>query len=209
LETASIVHRSSSPWASSLQLLTDHRPLVTTLPYVSMPISLRQQRYLVFIAEFNVQLFYLPVLKNVFAGFLSRPSPIPEPSGRIAALVMTDPIDFKAMAAEQKSYRETQRLLGGTSWLFAKQAACQLAFSAQLYQSNLEKTFFNLQYIFHPGTRLPTYCFFRFVWHGSPTTSPPGPSPACTASSPRSTTTPGCSRAAHPHPSALFFPSPH
>jgi hypothetical protein len=118
---------------------------VTTLLCVSTPISLRQQRYLVFIPEFNVQLLYLPVLKNVVADFLSCPSPTPELSGGIAALVVTDPVCSAVHCS---------------SWFFAKQAACQLAFSAQLYQSNLEQTFFNLHNIFHPGTRLPAYCFF-------------------------------------------------
>jgi hypothetical protein len=47
------------------QLWTDHKPLVTALSRVSTPISPRQQRHLAFISEFNVQLLYLPGLKNV------------------------------------------------------------------------------------------------------------------------------------------------
>jgi hypothetical protein len=57
------------------QLRTDHKPLVTALSCVSIPISPRQQRHLAFISEFNVQLLYLPGLKNVVADFLSGPPP--------------------------------------------------------------------------------------------------------------------------------------
>jgi hypothetical protein len=94
----------------SLQILTNHRPLVTTLLCVSTPISLGQQRYLVFIPEFNVQLLYLPVLKNVVADFLSCPSPTPELSGGIAALAVMDPIDFEAITAEQKKLPQNAAL---------------------------------------------------------------------------------------------------
>jgi hypothetical protein len=59
------------------QLWTDHKPLVAALSPVSTPISPRQQRHLVFISEFNVQLLYLPGLKNVVADFLSQPPPPP------------------------------------------------------------------------------------------------------------------------------------
>ncbi len=38
------------------QLWTDHKPLVTALSRVSIPISPRQQRHLAFISEFNLQL---------------------------------------------------------------------------------------------------------------------------------------------------------
>ncbi len=59
-------------------------------------------------------MLYLPGLKNVVADFLSRPSP-PGPTGTVAATTAADPVDFEAMAAEQNSCAETQRLLGGTS----------------------------------------------------------------------------------------------
>ncbi len=61
----------------SFQLWTDHKPLVTALSHVSVPISPRQQRHLAFISEFNVQMLYLPGLKNVVVDFLSHPSPPP------------------------------------------------------------------------------------------------------------------------------------
>jgi hypothetical protein len=57
------------------QRWTDHKPPVTALSRVSTPISPRQQRHLAFISEFNVQLLYLPGLKNFVADFLSRPPP--------------------------------------------------------------------------------------------------------------------------------------
>ncbi len=44
---------------------TDHKPLVTALSRVSAPISPRQQFHLAFISKFNVQMSYLPGLKNV------------------------------------------------------------------------------------------------------------------------------------------------
>jgi hypothetical protein len=65
--------------------------------------SPRQQRQLAFISEFNIQMLYLPGLKNVVG------------TGNVTAAAAADPVDFEAMAAEQNSYAETQRLLGGTS----------------------------------------------------------------------------------------------
>jgi cleavage and polyadenylation specificity factor subunit 1 len=87
------------------QLWTDHKPLVSALTRVSVPISPRQQRQLAFISEFNIQMLYLPGLKNVVADFLSRPSP-PEPTGNVAAAAAADPVDFKAMTAEQNNCAE-------------------------------------------------------------------------------------------------------
>jgi hypothetical protein len=103
----------------AFQLWTDRKPLVTALSRVSAPITPRQQRHLAFISEFNMQMMYLPGLKNVVANFLSRqppPPPPPEPSGTVAAAAEADPVDFEAIAAEQNSVcAETQRLLGGSS----------------------------------------------------------------------------------------------
>jgi hypothetical protein len=88
--------------------------LVSALTSVSVPISPRKQRQLALISEFNIQMLYLPSLINIVADFLSQPSP-PELTGIVAAAAAADPVDFKAMAAEQNSCAETQRLLGGTS----------------------------------------------------------------------------------------------
>jgi hypothetical protein len=68
---------------------------------------------LAFISEFNVQILYLPGLKNVVVDFLSRPNQIT--AGSVTAGSVTDPVDFKEMAAEQNCCPETQGLLGGTS----------------------------------------------------------------------------------------------
>ncbi len=99
-----------------------------------------------FISVFNVQMLYLPGLKNVFADFLScPPGPLPpEPSGTVAAEAAADPIDFKAMAAEQICCAKTQRLLSSSSLKIAldKQvlnawlATFQLESSAPLSQPN-------------------------------------------------------------------------
>jgi hypothetical protein len=51
------------------QLWTDDKPLVSALSCVSVPISLRQQCQLAFVSEFNIQMMYLPGLKNVVADF--------------------------------------------------------------------------------------------------------------------------------------------
>jgi hypothetical protein len=66
---------------------------------------------LAFISEFNLQILYLSGLKNIIPDFLSRPLPPPEPSETDAAAAEADPVDFKAMAAEQNCCTETQRLL--------------------------------------------------------------------------------------------------
>jgi hypothetical protein len=72
------------------QLWTDHKPLVTALSRISIPISPRQQRHLAFISEFSVQLLYLPGLKNVVADFLSRPPP--HTTGSVAATTVNKPV---------------------------------------------------------------------------------------------------------------------
>jgi hypothetical protein len=73
------------------QLWTNHKSLVTALSRVSIPISPRQQRHRAFISEFNVQLLYLPGLKNVIAVFLS--SPPPQTTGSVAATTAADPVE--------------------------------------------------------------------------------------------------------------------
>jgi hypothetical protein len=60
------------------------------------PISPRQQRHQAFISEFNVQLLYLPGLKNVVAYFLSRPNQTA--TGSVAAMSAADSVDFEEMA---------------------------------------------------------------------------------------------------------------
>jgi hypothetical protein len=59
----------------SFQLWTDHKPLVTALSRMSVPISPRQQCHWAFISEFNLQLLYLPDLKMLW--LISYPPPSP------------------------------------------------------------------------------------------------------------------------------------
>jgi hypothetical protein len=116
-------------------------------------------------------MLYLPGLKNVVADFLSRPSPL-EPTGNVAA----DPVNFEAMAAEQNSCAETQRLPGGTSLklVFRQAGAHRLAgdvstgvFRPIVPQKFHRDIFLNLHSISHPG-RLASRRLVssRFVWRG-------------------------------------------
>ena len=56
------------------RLFTDHRPIVSAMTRVTLPISARQQRQLSFISEFQVELEYLPGESNVVADAMSRPT---------------------------------------------------------------------------------------------------------------------------------------
>jgi hypothetical protein len=85
---AAICHYHHFCEGHAFQLWTDHKPLLTALSCVSVPVSPLHQRHLAFISEFNVQILNLPGLKNVVNDFLSHP-PTPEPSGAVAA-----PYDF-------------------------------------------------------------------------------------------------------------------
>ncbi len=127
---------------------------------------------LAFISELYIQMLYL---KNVAADFLSRPSP-PEPTGNVAAAAAADPVDFKAMAAEQNSCAERQRLLCRTSLklAFRQAGAHSLAgdvstgvFRPTVPQKFRQDIFLNLHNISHPGrlasSRLVSS---RFVWRG-------------------------------------------
>jgi hypothetical protein len=116
---AAIKHFHHFCEGQAFQLWTDQKPIVTAISLVS-PILPRQQRHLAFISEFNVELLYLPSLKNVLSDILSRPNQTT--TGSVAATSATDPVDFEEMAAEQNRCPETQRLLGRTS---LKLAFCQ------------------------------------------------------------------------------------
>jgi hypothetical protein len=121
------------------------------------------------------------------------------------------------MAAEQNHCTETQRLLGGLS--------LKLAFQQQAL--NVWLVMFPREF-FVRSSRIPERNFFAFAQHfpsweacllascvfyvclvcPSPTTSPAGQNPACTACRARSIATPHAA-AAHPHPSTAVFSSPH
>jgi hypothetical protein len=146
-----------------------HKQLVTALSCVSVPISTLQQRHLASISEFNVQMLYLPGLKNVVVDFLSCPSPPPPESAEtVAASVAEDPVDFEAVAAEQNHCAETQHLLSDSTLqlAFAKQAfSASLAMSQQVFfaplsHKNSEEIFFHFHNISHPGRLAGVYIIF-------------------------------------------------
>jgi hypothetical protein len=156
------------------QLWIDHKPLVTALSSVSDPVSPRQQCLLAFISEFNVQLLYLPGLKNVVADFLSRPTP--QVARSVATPTAADPVDFEEMAAEQHCCLEMQQLLGGTSLklAFRQTGAQHLAGDVStstfrpMVPLKFRKAFFdNFHNVAHPG-RLASRRIISsgFVWRG-------------------------------------------
>jgi cleavage and polyadenylation specificity factor subunit 1 len=162
----------------AFQLWTDHQPLVAALKRVTPPISQRQQRQLAFISEYNVDLLYLPGLKNVVADFLSRPTPPPpESSGdTVAAAAAVEPIDFEAMAAEQVRCAETQRLLGGSSIKVVSRREGQHDLLGDISTGEFriivpltfrKQVFLTIHNIAHPG-RLATRRLLstRYVWRG-------------------------------------------
>jgi hypothetical protein len=104
----------------AFQLWTDHKPLFTAISLVLPPFHPDNNAIWRSSQNFNVQLLYLPGLKNVVADFLSRPNQTT--AGSVAATLAADPVDLEEMAAEQNRCPETQRLLGGTS---LKLAFCQ------------------------------------------------------------------------------------
>jgi hypothetical protein len=171
---AAIKHFRHSCEGPAFQLWTDHKPLVTVISRVSVPISPRQQCHLAFISEFNVQLLYLRGLKTVVADFLSRPAP--QATGSLAATSAADPVDFEEMATEQHSCPEMQRLLGSAS---LKIAFCQTG--AQCLTGDVSTSTFrpivllkfrkaifdHFHNVVHPP-RLASRCIIssRFLWHG-------------------------------------------
>jgi hypothetical protein len=133
------------------------------LSFVFVSKSPRQQCHLAFISEFNMQMLYLPGLKNVVADFFVSPFPTPLES---AETVAADPVDFEAMAAEQNRCAETQRLLGGSSLQLAfRQAGTQrLAgdvstgiFRPMVPQEFRKDIFFPFSHFISGGARLLMY----------------------------------------------------
>jgi hypothetical protein len=117
-------------------LVTDHKPLVTSLFRTTPPWSARQQRQLSFIAEFTSDIRHTSGQENVVADFLSRPPSAavqpPPPSQRpppaltaedrpeeglaaperpiLAAITDAQPVDFSAMAAAQRACGDDELL---------------------------------------------------------------------------------------------------
>jgi hypothetical protein len=86
---AAICHFHNFCESHAFKLWTNHTPLVTALSCVSVPILHLQQQDLAFISEFNVQILYLPGLKNIIVDFLSYP----HTPGAVAAAA-ADPVGF-------------------------------------------------------------------------------------------------------------------
>ncbi len=127
-----------------------------------------------FISVFNLQLLYLPELKNVVADLLSRP--LPESTEIVAATAMADPVDFKEMAAEQNCCAKMKRLLGGTSLKLAfRQTGAQRlvgdvstgVFRPIVSLKFRKDNFAHSHNVAHPG-RLASHRIIssRFVWRG-------------------------------------------
>jgi hypothetical protein len=177
----------------AFQLWIDHKPLVTALSSVSDPVSPRQQCLLAFISEFNVQLLYLPGLKNVVADFLSHPTP--QAARSVATPMAADPVDCAEMAAEQHCCLEMQQLLGGTSLklAFRQTGAQHLAgdVSTSTFRPMVPLKFRKLFFIIStmlltPGGSPPVVLFHPGLCGADfPATSPPGPAGVWPASGAR------------------------
>jgi hypothetical protein len=165
------------------QIWTAHKPPVTALSRVSTPISPRQQRHLAFISEFNVQLLYLPGLKNVVADFLSRPS---------HGSLDQSPPQWRQIQWITKRWPPSNTAAwkrGGcwaahlSNWLSARQAlnawlkTFPPAHSGLLSLLNLEKLFLIISTMLLTPGGLPPIVLFHPGLCGVdfPATSPPGP----------------------------------
>ncbi len=131
------------------RLLTDHKPLVTSLFRTTLPWSACQQRQLSFIAEFTSDIRHTPGQENVVANIMSRPPPAaakpPPPSQRpsptpvaedwpeeglatpeqpiLAAITDAQPVDFSTMAAAQQACPEVAEMMNSTTLQITTQAA--------------------------------------------------------------------------------------
>ncbi len=130
------------------RLLTDHKPLVTSLFRTTPPWSACQQRQLSFIAEFTSDIRHTPGQENVVADALSRPPSAaaqpPPPSQRpssttvaeewpeegladlerpiLAAITDAQSVDFSAMAAAQRSCPEVAEMTSSPTLQITTQA---------------------------------------------------------------------------------------
>ena len=91
-------------------IFTDHKPLTFVFNKVSGKWSPRQQRHLCFVSLFTTDIRYVPGPDNVVAYALSRAPP--QESGTVASMddgVVTEVIDYAAMARQQATYTGVQR----------------------------------------------------------------------------------------------------
>lgn len=82
-------------------IFTDHKPLIFAFRQKPDKATARQQRHLEFIGQYTTDIRHIPGESNVVADALSR----------IASIKISGPIDFVAVAEEQKIDAELQNLL--------------------------------------------------------------------------------------------------
>jgi hypothetical protein len=130
------------------RLLTDHKPLVTSLFRTTPQWSARQQRQLSFITEFTSDIRHTPGQEKVVAEALSRPPstaaqrpPPGQPTSPaltaedwpeeglgapeqpiLAAIADAQPINFLAMAAAQRACPEVAEMMNSTTLRITTQA---------------------------------------------------------------------------------------
>jgi hypothetical protein len=123
------------------RLLTNHKPLVTSLLRTTPPWSGRQQRQLSFITEFTSDIRHTPGQENMVADPLSRPPSVtaqPPPLSKrpspaltaedwleeglaaperpiLAAIADVQPVDFLAMAAAQRACPEVTEMMNSST----------------------------------------------------------------------------------------------
>jgi hypothetical protein len=161
---------------------------------------------LAFISEFNVQMLYLPGLKNVVADFSSRPSP-PPPQPIQSTSKLWLPSKFTAQE------RSACLAIHPSNWLSVQQAPnaslamFPQAFFAPMFPKNSEKILFSIFTTFHIPGSLPPGVWYLLGLSGEdwPATSWPGRRPASTASKPRSIATRACRPSQSPSCSDIFL----
>jgi hypothetical protein len=169
---------------------------------------------LAFISEFNVQILYLPGLKNVVADFLCAPTkqPLDQSPPRRWQIQWI----FEEMAAEQNRCPETQRLLGGTNLklAFRQTGAQRLAGDVStgnfcpIVPLKFRKNIFliNFTMLLTLGGSPPVILFHLGLCGAVfPATSSPGPAGVWPASGARSTATHAWSPSPSPSRNGVFL----
>jgi Integrase zinc binding domain len=150
-------------------LLTDHKPLVFALHWLSDPWTARQQRHLSFIAEYTTDVRHMAGKENVVADALSRPA-------TVVAVPAADQLDF-AVIAEQQLLCEDTLSVDSNDKLDVKSVNVQgqeVLFDMStgairpLVPEMLRKTVFRaIHDILHPGTGATCWMInARYEWHG-------------------------------------------